>query len=123
MPFIGVRRALSGVVGGRVATCPSFFPRRARARARQRVPSSDQRRYVQSSIPFIEFAWQGRTDWRGHMQVLALISVYAPVVIIILAVIAVLFSFFWVFLPLPRWMSTAMGRLLVRFWRWRERRR
>src|SRR5260370_38482539 len=79
--------------------------------------------YVQSSIPFLEFAWQGRTDWRGHMQVLALISVYAPVVIIILAVIAVLFSFFWVFLPLPRWMSTAMGRLLVRFWRWRERRR
>ena len=32
---------------------------------------------------------------------LALISLYAPVVIIILAVVAVLFSFFWVFLPLP----------------------
>jgi hypothetical protein len=56
------------------------------------------------------------------MQTLALISFYAPVVIIILAVVAVLFSFFWVFLPLPRWMSTAMGRLLIRFWRWRERR-
>jgi hypothetical protein len=54
---------------------------------------------------------------------LALISLYAPAVIIILAVIAVAFSFFWVFLPLPRWMSNAMGRLLVRFWRWRERRR
>ena len=54
---------------------------------------------------------------------LALISLYAPVVIIILAVVAVLFSFFWVFLPLPRWMSNAMGRLLVRWWRWRERRR
>jgi hypothetical protein len=54
---------------------------------------------------------------------LALISHYAPVVIIILAVVAVLFSFFWVFLPLPRWMSSAMGRLLIRFWRWRERRR
>jgi hypothetical protein len=52
---------------------------------------------------------------------LALISLYAPVVIIILAVVTVLFSFFWVFLPLPRWMSNAMGRLLVRFWRWRER--
>ena len=54
---------------------------------------------------------------------LALISVYAPLVIIILAVIAVLFSFFWVFLPLPRWMSNAMGRLLVRWWRGRRRRR
>jgi len=57
------------------------------------------------------------------MQVLALVSLYAPVVIIILAVVAVLFSFFWVFLPLPRWLSIAMGRLLIRFWRWRERRR
>lgn len=57
------------------------------------------------------------------MQVLALISIYAPVLIIILAVVAVLFSFFWVFLPLPRWLSNAMGRLLIRFWRWRERRR
>lgn len=53
------------------------------------------------------------------MQILALISIYAPVVITIIAVVAVVFSFFWVFLPLPR----AMGRLLVRFWRWRERRR
>jgi hypothetical protein len=34
------------------------------------------------------------------MQTLALISFYAPVVIIILAVVAVLFSFFWVFLPM-----------------------
>jgi hypothetical protein len=57
------------------------------------------------------------------MQVLALISFYAPVVIIILAVVAILFSFFWVFLPLPEWMSNAMGRLLIRLWRWRERRR
>ena len=72
---------------------------------------------------FLEFAWQGRTDWRVHMQVLALISLYAPAVIIILAVIAVVSSFFWVFLPLPRWLSNAMGRLLVRSWRWRERRR
>jgi len=53
------------------------------------------------------------------MQILALISIYAPVVITIIAVMAVVFSFFWVFLPLPR----AMGQLLVRFWRWRERRR
>jgi hypothetical protein len=53
------------------------------------------------------------------MQVVALISIYAPVVIMVVAVIAVLFSFFWVFLPLLH----AMGRLLVRFWRWRERRR
>ena len=53
------------------------------------------------------------------MQILALISIYAPVVITIIAVIAVVFSFFWVFLPMPR----AMGRLLIRFWRWRERRR
>jgi hypothetical protein len=53
------------------------------------------------------------------MQILALISVYAPVVFIIIAVIAVLFSFFWVFVPLP----CAMGQLLIRFWRWRERRR
>jgi len=62
------------------------------------------------------------------MQTLALISFYAPVVIIILAVVAVLFSFFWVFLPgsccrWPRSISIAMGRLLVRFWRWRDRRR
>ena len=57
------------------------------------------------------------------MQTLALISVYAPVLIIILAVVAILFSFLWVFLPLPRWMSNAIGRLLIRFWRCRERRR
>jgi hypothetical protein len=57
------------------------------------------------------------------MLVLSWISFYAPVVIIILAVVAVVFSFFWVFLPLPRWLSNAMGRLLVRFWRGRERRR
>ena len=57
------------------------------------------------------------------MQTLALISLYAPVVIIIVAVAAVLFSFFWVFLPLPRWISNAMARLLIRFWRWRARRR
>lgn len=36
------------------------------------------------------------------MEVLGPISLYAPLVIIVLAVIAVLFSFFWVFLPLPR---------------------
>jgi hypothetical protein len=53
------------------------------------------------------------------MQILALISVYSPVVIIVVAVIAVLFSFFWVFVPLPR----AMCHLLIRFWLWRERRR
>jgi hypothetical protein len=57
------------------------------------------------------------------MQTLALISFYAPVVIIILAVAAVLFSFFRVYLPLPRCLSNAMGRLSIRFWRWRERRR
>jgi hypothetical protein len=57
------------------------------------------------------------------MQTLARISVYALVLIIILAVVAVLFSFLWVFLPLPRWLSSAMGRLLIRFWRWRARRR
>ena len=43
---------------------------------------------------------------------LASISLYAPVVIIILAVIAVLFSFFWVFLPLPGWMSKRDGQAL-----------
>ena len=53
------------------------------------------------------------------MQILALISIYAPVVITIIVVIAVVFSFFWVFLPLPR----AMGQLLIRFCRWREQRR
>jgi type IV secretory pathway protease TraF len=57
------------------------------------------------------------------MQVLALISLYAPAAIIFLAVVAVVFSFFWVFLPLPRWLSNAMGRLLIGFWRCRERRR
>jgi hypothetical protein len=57
------------------------------------------------------------------MQTLALISFYAPAVIIVLAILAVVFSVFWVFLPLPRWMSNTMGRLLVRFWRWREGRR
>ena len=57
------------------------------------------------------------------MQTLALISFYAPVVIIVHAVLAVLFSFFWVFLPLPRWLSNTIGRLLIRFWRWRERHR
>jgi hypothetical protein len=91
--------------------------------ARATFRSDGQRRYVQSAIPFLELAWQGRTDWRVHMQTLALISVYAPVVIIILAVVAVLFSFFWVFLPLPRWMSNAMGQLLIQFWRSREGRR
>ena len=55
------------------------------------------------------------------MQVLALISLYAPVVIVILATIAVLFSFFWVFLPLPRWSPNAIGHLLVRFRRLGER--
>jgi len=54
------------------------------------------------------------------MQTLALISLYAPVVIIIVAVVAVLFSFFWVFLPLPHWLSNAMGQGLIRSWRWRE---
>jgi hypothetical protein len=33
------------------------------------------------------------------MQILALISIYAPVVITIIAVVAVVFSFFWVFIP------------------------
>ena len=57
------------------------------------------------------------------MQILALISIYAPVVITIIAVVAVVSSFFWVFVPVPRWLSNAMGRLPIRFWRWRERRR
>jgi hypothetical protein len=57
------------------------------------------------------------------MQTLALISYYAPMVIVIVAVVAVLFSFFWVFLPLPPWISKGVGQLLVRFWRWRERKR
>ncbi len=51
------------------------------------------------------------------MQVLVLMSLYAPAVIIILAVIAVWFSFFWVFLPRPRWLQNAMSRLLIRIWR------
>jgi hypothetical protein len=57
------------------------------------------------------------------MQTLALISFYAPLVIIVVPFVAVVFSFFWVFLPLPPWMSKAMGQLLVRFWRWREHKR
>jgi hypothetical protein len=57
------------------------------------------------------------------MQVLALISIYAPVVITIIAVVAVVFSFFWVFVAIPRWMSKAMGRLLIWWSRWRECRR
>jgi len=43
------------------------------------------------------------------MQTLALISLYTPIVIIIVAVVAVLFSFFWVFLPLARWASDGHG--------------
>jgi hypothetical protein len=43
------------------------------------------------------------------MQVLALVSIYARAVIVILAVVAVVFSFFWVFLPLPRGMSKQLG--------------
>jgi hypothetical protein len=31
-------------------------------------------------------------------------------VIIVIAVVAVVFSFFWVFVPVPRWLSNAMGR-------------
>jgi hypothetical protein len=83
-----------------------------------------RRSAAMSKVPFQFWgtAWQGRTGLESR-QMLALISVYAPVVIIIVAVVAVLVSFFWVFLPLPRWMSNAMGRLLVRWWRWRERRR
>ena len=54
------------------------------------------------------------------MQTLALISFYGPVVIIMLAILAVVFSFFWVFLPLPGWMPNAMARLSIRVWRWRE---
>jgi hypothetical protein len=53
------------------------------------------------------------------MQILALISIYAPVVITIIAIIAVVFSFFWVFLPMPR----AVGHLVIRLWWWREQRR
>ena len=101
---------------------PDLPALRARAGALSTFRSDHPRRYVQSAIPFLELAWQGRTDWRVHMQVLALISLYAPVVITILAVVAVLFSFFWLFLPEPHWMSNAMG-LLIRFWRWRERHR
>ena len=69
-----------------------------------------------SKVPFRFPKFHGKVGRTGrvHMQVLALISLYAPVVIIILAVVAVLFSFFWVFLPLPHWMSNAMARLLIR---------
>jgi len=92
----------------------SFRSRRARR----------QRCYVQSAIPIL---WNCMARLCGlgrvHIQTLALISFYAPVVIIILAVLVVLFSFFWVFLPLPPRMSKAVGQLLVRFWRWRERER
>jgi hypothetical protein len=49
------------------------------------------------------------------MQILALISIYAPEVITVIAVVAVVFSFFWVFVPMPRWLSNAVGRLLIRF--------
>jgi hypothetical protein len=120
----GQKRLFSGVAVSKVGVSLQVLPRSAPVREGARgVPSDGQRTYVQSSIPFLELAWQGRMDWRVHMQVLALISLYAPAVIIILAVVAVLFSFFWVFLPLPRWMSYAMARLLIRFWRWRERRR
>ena len=55
--------ALSRVAGGKVALFPPGSPqRRARARARKRVPPDDQRQYVQSAIPFLELAWQGRVD-------------------------------------------------------------
>jgi len=77
-----------------------------------------------SKVPFRFSNLHGKVVWTReiHMQTIALISFYAPVVIIILAVLAILFSFFWVFLPLPRWLSNAMSRFLIRFWRWRERR-
>jgi hypothetical protein len=43
------------------------------------------------------------------MQVIKIIlprlAVYAPVVIITLASMAVVISFFWIFGPLPRWLS------------------
>jgi hypothetical protein len=47
------------------------------------------------------------------MQILALISIYAPVVITIIALVAVVFSFFWVFVPVPPWRSNAMRQLIT----------
>jgi hypothetical protein len=49
-----------------------------------------------SKVPFHFSNLHGKVVWtrRVHMQTLAMISLYAPVVIIILAVVAVLFSFF-----------------------------
>jgi hypothetical protein len=53
------------------------------------------------------------------MQVLALISIYAPVVIVVIAVIAVVSSFFWVFVPVPHWLPRGMS-LLIWWRRWRD---
>ena len=75
-----------------------------------RLPSDEQRCYVQSAIPILGTRMARSCGLgRVHMQTLALISFYAPVVIIILAVVAVLFSFFWVFLPMPRSISDRDG--------------
>jgi hypothetical protein len=53
------------------------------------------------------------------MQILALISIYAPVVITIIAVVAVVFSFFWVFVSVPHWLSCGMS-LWIWWRRWRD---
>ena len=56
------------------------------------------------------------------MQTLALTSYYAPVVIIILAAIAVAV---FLLLGVPAVAALRVecdGRLLIRFWSWRERR-
>ena len=42
--------------------------------------------------------------------------------IIVLTVGVILVSAIWIFGPLPRQISDAIGRLVIRWWRWKERR-
>lgn len=56
--------------------------------------------------------------------ILPALAVYAPEVLIILATLAVIASFLWIFGPLRRWTSGAFWRPLLMEWRrWREYRR
>jgi hypothetical protein len=119
---LGRARALSGVVANRMAVFPHPLPSVA---PWTRGAFRSQPLAAMFKVPFhFSGNCMARSCGLGrvHMQTLALISFYPPVVIIILAVVAVLFSFFWVFLSRPHMMSNAMGRLLIRFWRWREQR-
>jgi hypothetical protein len=70
------------------------LPNGAPSGRRSAFRSPATRRYVQSAIPFLATPMARSCGLgRVHMQTLALISVYAPVLIIILAVVAVLVFF------------------------------